>query len=145
MKGEIKPEHMPLNKFEFRVLGLIPLTTITISGIEDELETVELPDRTVASSGERKAGEFEIAIPLHHDVEFAALELWFKEGQDPISPTYKKPCTLIHKSISGRRSRSFTLVGVFVKKRVLPDLDKANEGEMAMATYTMSYDDILPI
>lgn len=145
MKGIIKPDHMPVNKFSLKVVGLVDLTAITVSGIEDELQTVDLPDRTVASGGNRMAGEFDIAIPLHHTLEMAAMEVWFKEGQDPITPTYKKPCTLGMDSLSGASSRNYTLVGVFVKKRALPDLDKENDGDMAMATWTLSYDDILPL
>lgn len=145
MKGDIQPNHIPLNKFEFRVIGLVTLTTLTVSGIEEELEVAELPDRTVASTGERKATEFEIAIPMHHDVEFGAMEVWYQESSDPVTPTYKKPCTLIHKNVQGVEKRSFTLVGVFPKKRMLPDLDRTNEGEMAMVTYTMSCDDVVPL
>lgn len=145
MKGDIQPDHMPVNKYEFLVIGLIPLTAVEVSGIEDELETTQLPDRTVASGGNRGPTEFELTMPLHHTAEQAAMEVWFKEGQDPVLPTYKKPCTLIHKSISGNAQRSFTLLGVFPKKRKLPDLDKANEGEMASVVWTFSADDVFPL
>jgi hypothetical protein len=145
MKGEIKPDHMPVNKYQFLVVGLIPLTATEVSGIEDELETVRLPDRTTASGGNRGPTEFELTMPMHHLTEQAAMEVWFKEGQDPILPTYKKPCTLVHKSISGAVLRSYTLVGVFPTKRTLPDLDKANEGEMATVVWTMSADDVFPL
>jgi len=145
MKGEIRADHMPANKFQFRVAGLADLGAVTVSGIEDELEAVELPDRTMASGGQRKAGEFEIGIPMHHTAEIAAMELWFVESQDPVLPTYKKPCTLLHPSISGQSSRNFTLTGVFPKKRALPDLDKSDEGNMNVETWTMSYDNIIPI
>jgi len=145
MKGEILADHIPLNKFELRVAGLVAITALTISGLEEELDVTELPDRTVASSGEKKPSEFELAVPMHHTVEFLGMEAWYKEGQDPILPTYKKPCTLIHKSVGGTNNRTFTLLGVFVKARKLPDLDKANEGELAMVTYTMSVDEIIPL
>jgi hypothetical protein len=145
MKGEIQPDHIPVNKFQLRVVGLADLAPVTVSGIEEELNTADLPDRTRASGGQKNAGEFEIGIPVHHTVEMVAMELWFKEGQDPVTPTYKKPCTLVMTSISGQRSRNYTLVGVFVTKRALPDLDKANEGELAVAMWTLSYDDIIPI
>lgn len=145
MKGEILPDHMPTNKFSLKVIGLIDLTALTISGLEDELQTVELPDRTVASGGNRAASEFEMGIPAHHGVQIAAMELWFRESQDPISPTYKKPCTLTMESLSGNSDRSYTLIGVFPKKRSTPDLDKADDGEMAVITWSMSVDDILPI
>ncbi len=91
MKGEIQPDHMPVNKFVFQVVGLIPLTVIEMSGIEEELETTELPDRTVASGGETKAFEFTLMMPTHHTAEQAVMELWLQESKDPVSPTYKKP------------------------------------------------------
>jgi hypothetical protein len=145
MKGAILPDHMPINKYQLLVLGLVPLTATEISGIEDELETTEMPDRTVASNGTRKATEFSIMMPMHHAIEQAAMELWFRESQDPIVPTHKKTVTLVHQSVSGALDKSFTLIGVFPKKRALPDLEMANEGEMATVEWTMSCDDIIPI
>lgn len=145
MKGEIQPDHIPLNKYEFQVVGLGIFTAVEISGIEDELETTQLPDRTVASGGNRGPTEFELTLPMHHDAENALMEVWYRESQDPVLPTYKKPCTLIHQRLSGTGQRSYTLVGVFPKKRTLPDLEKANEGEMATVVWTMSADDVAPL
>jgi len=145
VKGEILADHMPVNKYTLQVVGLIPITAVELSGIEDELETTELPDRTVASGGNRKATEFTMMVPAHHTAEQAALELWFRESQDPVSPTYKKPCTLTLESISGNATRGYTLSGVFPKGRNTPDLEKANEGEMASIEWVMSVDDIIPL
>lgn len=145
MKGEIQPDHMPVNKFTLKVVGLVAIYATAISGIEDELETTDLPDRTRASGGNRKATEFDMTQPAHHDAEVAAMELWYRESQDPVSPTYKKPVTLSMLSISGGKTKSFTLVGVFPTKRALPDLDKENEGEMATIVWTMSVDDVIPL
>ncbi len=145
MKGEIKADHIPVNKFRFSVLGLLELTAVEVSGIEDELETTQLPDRTVATGGNRGPVEFSIMIPMHHSLEQAGMELWFREAQDPVLPTYKKPCTLSHLSLTGTGNRNFTLVGVFPKKRTLPDLEMANEGEMANVEWLMSADDVIPI
>lgn len=145
MKGEIQADHIPVNKYTIQVLGLIPLTAVNVSGIEDELQTTELPDRTMASGGNRGPTEFELTMPMHHTLEQAAMEVWFRESQDPVLPTYKKPVTLIHTSISGKGGRNFTLLGVFPKKRTLPDLEKANEGEMANVVWTMSADDVVPL
>jgi len=145
MKGVIQSDHIPVNKYELRVLGMPPLVLTEISGIEDELETADLPDRTVASGGNRKASEFTMMQPMHHTVEVAAMELWFRESQDPVSPTYKKIGTLIRTSISGGNSVSRTLVGIFPKKRTDPDMEMANEGEMAQIEWTMSLDDVEPI
>lgn len=145
MKGAIQPNHMSTNKYQLLVLGLPPLTPTEVSGIEDELETTTLPDRTVASGGNRGASEMEISLPMHHLVEQAAMEVWFKESQDPVLPSYKKVATLIHKSISGAVLKTYSLIAVFPKKRSLPDLEMQNEGELAVVKWTLSIDDVLPV
>jgi len=73
------------------------------------------------------------------------MEIWYREGQDPVLPTYKKPCTITLKSISRGRSYRLSLVGVFVTKRGVPELDKENEGEMVGITWSMSADDVIPL
>lgn len=145
MKGSIKSDHIAVNSYQLLVAGFVPLTFTKISGIEEELEVTDLPDRTVASGGNTKSIEFTAEIPLHHTLEQAAMEVWFQTCQDPVVPLYKKPATLVLKNISGKVGRSFTLLGLFPSKRALPDLEMANEGEMATSTWTFKADDILPI
>lgn len=145
MKGVIEEDHIPVNKWGLLVVGAPPLTIVEQSGIEDELETTELPDRTVASGGNRKSTEFELVMPLHHAVEQAYMELWYRMSQDPVVPGYKKAATLVYYGISGTIKRTFTLTGVFPKKRGLSDNEMKNEGEMATATWMMSADDIEPL
>jgi len=144
MKGAIQADHIPVNKYVLLVLGLPTLTPTEIGGLEDELQTTELPDRTRASGGNRGPSEFTIMLPMHHTVEQAAMEVWFRESQDPVSPTYKKVATLIHQSISGNASRTYSIVNAFPTKRVLPDLEMENEGELAAVEWTISVDDIVP-
>lgn len=145
MKGTIQNDHMPLNKFQLLVAGLPPLTLVTMSGIEDELQTVDMPDRTVASGGNRGMVEFTGAIPAHHLIEQSAMEIWFAECQDPVSPTYKKIGTLIMQSITGTVLRSFSMDGLFLSKRALPEFDMNNEGEMAVIEWTFRADNVLPL
>jgi len=145
MKGAIQGDHIPVNKYQLLVLGMPPLTFTEVSGIEEELEVAELPDRTVASGGNTKAIEFTGKLPMHHLAEQAAMELWFSSAQDPVLPTYKLPATLVHQSITGNVLRTYSLLGLFPSKRALPDLEMANEGEMAAVEWTFRADDILPI
>lgn len=144
MKGVIKADHIPLNKYQLIILGLPPLTVTEASGIEAELQTVEMPDRTVATGGNLTASEATMMIPLHHKVEMAACELWFQEGQEPVVPSYKKAGTLRMLSGSGAIVASYSLFGVFITKRVLPDLELKGDGDMAAAEFTLSIDTILP-
>jgi hypothetical protein len=142
IKGVIEPEHIAVNKYELAVIGLPPLTPTSIGGLEQELETVTLPDRTVASGGNTKALETTIAIPAHHRVEIAAMEKWCIDGEDPVAPDYKKAATLIMKRISIKDGLAFSLTGVFAKKKKTPDLEMSNEGDMAVIEYTLSIDSI---
>lgn len=145
MKGALQEDRMPTNKYQLKILTQPDFTPTAISGIEEELETVDLPDRTRASGGNTGPIEFTADFPMHHQVEIAALDLWFQEGQDPVSPTYKKGGTLVVQSISGAKTKSYTLVGLFVTKRALPDFEMGNEGDLAVVTYTFSADDMLPV
>jgi len=145
MKGDIKEDHIPINKYQLIVLGLPPLTPTALGGIEEELITSELPDRTVASGGDTSPTEFDVTLPQHHLVEQAAMEAWFVESQSPVTPGYKKVGTLITKSISDSVVVSHSLLGLFPKKRVLPEGDMANEGELAVVVWTLSLDKVLPI
>lgn len=144
MKGTIKKNHIPASEFKLLVIGMPEITLVTVSGIEEELETVDLPDRTTASGGHTKPVEFTITQPMHHLVELAAMEAWFRESQDPVSPTYKKNATLVMTSIGGDVSKTYSLMGLYPSKQKLPDLDMANEGEMNVVEWTMKADDITP-
>lgn len=139
MKGAILPDHMPVNKYELIVIGLPPLTFTAISGIEDELQTVTLPDQTTASGGNKLPVEFTGTVPAHHP-ETIFLDAWFIEGQDPVSPGYKKIATLVLKSLSGLNLKPYPLTGLYISKRGTPDLEMENDGEMAAIVYTFKGD-----
>jgi hypothetical protein len=145
IKATLQPDHIPTNKYQLIVVGLPPVTFTKISGIEVEVDTVDLPDRTRASGGNAKAVEFTAEMPMHHTIEMAAMEIWFTEGQDPVSLTYKKAGTLIHTSGSGAVLRTYSLIGIFCSKRKLPDLDFESEGDMATIEWTFQCDTVLPI
>ena len=145
VKGTLGPDHIPVNKYSLLVVGVPEITVLSVSGIEEEIDTVDLPDRTKASGGQTQAIEFEITTPTHHTTEQAAMEAWFQESQDPVLPTYKKVGTLVMTSLSGEIVRSHSLVGLWPMKRALPELDLSNEGELAITTWTLCADDILPI
>jgi len=145
MKGSIQPGHIPVNKYQLLFVGLPQITAITVSGIEEELQTIDLPDRTKASGGNTGSSECTIAVPLHHTVEIAAMEAWFRESQDPVTPTYKKSGSLLMGSVSlTGPTRTVQLINVFPTKRKYPDLEMEDEGKMATVEWTLSIDQILP-
>lgn len=145
MKGQIKAGHIGVNHYEFKVVGVLPITFTTISGLVSETTAVELPDRTQASGGEELVGEFTAELPMHHTAEAVALDLWLAEGRDPVSPTYKKAATVISKDIHGDAKMTHAVVGCWVSKKETPELDMSNDGEMATITYTFKYDSVTRI
>lgn len=144
-KGTIKPDHVRVNKFFLLVNGMPPLTVVAMDGIEEEIEKVTLPDRTSATGGNSGPLEFSISIPAHHHLERTAMSAWLLEGKDPVSPTYKKVGTLIMESGTGANVVSRTLNGLWCAGEGTPELEMANEGEMAVMKYPMSADEMLPI
>jgi len=74
MKGVIHPDHIPRNKYQLLVDGMPDFTFLNVGNLEEELETVDLPDRTTASGGNTKPIEFTASIPTHHSEERIAME-----------------------------------------------------------------------
>lgn len=145
MKGTIQPDHMPLNKYQLVILPGVVLDFTTVAGLESELDTVQLPDRTVATGGRRKTVKFTARLPAHHTVQQVFMEEWFQEATDPVAPTYKRPCTLIMQSLSGTAFRAFTMPDVFPTKRKAPDFEMMNPGDMAEIEWSFEASDMLPI
>lgn len=145
MKGVLQPDHIPLNNYELRIRDLPTITFIEVAGLEEELENVDLPDRTAASGGHSKPIEFTGTMPLHHLTEMAAMEQWFQDSHDPVAPNYKKAGTLVLTSITGLVRKSFIITGMFPCKRKTGDLDMANEGELHVVEWTFRGDDVLSI
>ena len=145
MKGSVLPNHIPVNNYELIVVGLPKLFFTQISGLEQETQSVDMPDRTVVSGGNKTAVEFTGMIFEHHTVELAAMEVWRNQGVDPVDPAYKKIGTLIKRRIDGSVGTTRTLTGLWIKNRSDSDLDLANEGEPAMVEYTFSCDDLAAV
>ena len=149
MKGAIQSNHIPVNKFLVSIEGIdVGLTPLEVSGTEEEILTVQLPDFTTASGGRRNPTEFTMTIPMHHESEVNVMEIWYNEATDPISPTYKKEVTIIMQNLQAladeELGRSFEYAGCFPKMRKIIDLDRSDDGEMATIEYTISVDQVIP-
>lgn len=145
IKAVLQPDHIPVNKYKLAVAALLPITVVSQSGLEEELDTVELPDRTFATGGNTKPVEFTIMTPMHHTLEHLALEAWYREGQDPVSSTYKKLVTLTMFSGTGSILRVYAINGMFLSKRKLPELSMDNAGEIALVEWTCKADSVSSI
>lgn len=140
MKGSIQPDHIPKNKFVLSILSMPPITFVKVSGLEEELETVDLPDRTTASGGNKKALEFTASMPTHHTAERIALENWYAQCSDPVDPQYKKVGTLTKISLTGINVVSYVLPGMYPCKFSSPDVEMTNEGEEDEIEWTFKAD-----
>lgn len=143
MKAIIQPDHIRTSKYRFQPVGLPPILYTSVGALEQEMDTVDLPDRTKATGGRAKAGDTDVKVPMHHVQEVAAMDSWWEEGKDPVTLTYKKPCSMSYISNSGLVLQTYTVLGVWVNKRATPDAELEGEGDMAEVTYGLCWDDIV--
>jgi hypothetical protein len=144
IKNVLKENRVQTNKYSALIQpgpGLILFTAI--SGLEEELDASELPDRTMRSGGRKKSIEFDATQPMHHDLEVLAMEAWYTECQDPVSPVHLKIMTIIIFDQQGFPRRRVTLFNVWIKKRVHSDLELEGEGDMGTITWTLQADELI--
>ena len=67
------------------------------------------------------------------------------KGNTGVSPDYKKVATMIWTNIHGTTQAVWSLVGLGVSKRVLPDAEMGNDGEMAGIEWTFKHDSVVPL
>ena len=143
IKAFLQGNHIPNNRFTLGVVGLPLLNFTTMTMPEEELDVVELPDRTFASGGRTKPVEFSGMIPGHHTAEVALMLAWLKlEGVDPVFSTYKKPCTITMYRIDGSIGAVWELDGVFPFKYKASDMDTNSDGDMVTYEFTFKADQI---
>lgn len=142
MKGRIKADPINVNKFEFRVGGVITLYPTEVTGLEQENPGVDLPDNTTAAGGRPKPSECVVKIPAHHKDEILFMNQWYSEGIGKQAPTYKRPA--IYRMNSGSETNFLlaNLEGVWITKVKLPDGEMKNDGDMAVVEYTCKLDNI---
>jgi len=145
MKGTIQENHIPVNNYELIIPTLPTIVFTEISGLEEETQSVDMPDRTKVSGGNSTPVEFTAMSNEHHTTELAALETWRIQAIGNVNPTYKKVGTLIKRRIDGTVGTTRTLLGLWITKRKDADLDMNNEGESALVEWTFSVDKILSI
>lgn len=143
MKAIIQSDHIPVSKYRFQPVGLPPILFTMVGAFEQEMDTIDLPDRTKASGGRAKPGDTDVKVPQHHVVEVAAMDGWYEEGKDPVTLTYKKPGTMSYISLSGIVVQTYTVLGCWLNKRATPDAELENEGDLAEMTYGMCWDDVV--
>jgi len=143
-KGELSAGYIPNNKFLLSVagLGVSSLVIIEVSGIEQELETVELPDKTVATSGRAGIVEFTIKVPAHESNSIASLNGWFMSCRGSVSTDYKKDGTLALQNTYGETVSSWSISGMFPMKRTLPEMNAAGAGDLSMSEWAFKADDV---
>lgn len=145
IKNVLKTNRVQVNKFQLTIQPGVgaPLFT-TISGLEEELDTVDLPDRTSRSGGREKQLEFEVGQPMHHDLEVLAMEAWYRMCKATL-PLYLKLGVLVLFDEWGMPRRKYTLPNLWISKRAHSELELDNDGEMSIITWTLKADQIVPM
>jgi hypothetical protein len=145
IKGVLKVNREQVNKYQLTIQpGVGAIVLVSIGGLEQELDSTALPDGTVRSGGRGKPGETDIVQPAHHKLEVLAMELWWSLCKNTL-PGYLKLGTLVYFNEYGLPGSKYTLPNIWIKKRKSSDMDLGNEGDMATLTWSISYDDVIPV
>lgn len=143
VKGEILPGAAPRSKFRVIFAGLPPFYASKFTGLESELEVLELPDRTRQSAGNTKASTADVAGMVHHTIEAAAWDGWWVQSQAGVAG-YKRAGTVEVLGPDDVPVAFYALAGVFPTKWMLGDLDKTSTDSVEI-TYSLSVDSVIKI
>ena len=143
IKNQIQELRIPVNKFQLIVQpGVGQITVISLTGLEEELDAPELPDRTIRSGGRSKPVEIDVVQPMHHTSEVLLMEAWWNLCKYSVAG-YLRLGMLIQMNETGIPTKRWTLPNIWIKKRAHSDLELENDGEMATITWTMQTDQII--
>lgn len=144
VKGTIKPGHTPRNSYKLTIVPPLSaeITAVSIGGLEQDTDTVTMPDRTVRTGGAAGIVEFDIGLPEHHVAEVKAMEAWRRETILG-GPFHKKAVTIEKKAVDGTTVITWSLLGVLNAGVGTPDLEMENEGEMSVITYKLKADTLI--
>jgi hypothetical protein len=141
IKNVLQENRIQMNKFSLSFQpGVGEVTLMSVGELEEELDTVDLPDRTTRSGGRKKQIEFDVVQPAHHDIEVAAMEAWYVDCQDPVAPDHLKVGTYTRFDQQGTPRRTVTLDNCWLSKKVESESDLDNDGEQATITWTVKAD-----
>lgn len=144
IKNVIQENRIQMNKFSFQAQpGVGAITLVSIGELAKELDKADLPDRTSRSGGRVKQATTELVQPAHHDLEVLAMDAWFAECQDPVTPTHLKIVTIVKFDQAGLPRRVLTLTNCWLSNKVESEMDLDNDGDQATITWTLEYDNIL--
>jgi hypothetical protein len=143
IKNIIEENRIQTNKFVIDWQpGVGEITLISVGELEEELDSSELPDRTVRSGGRKKPIEFDVVQPAHHDDsgEVQAMEQWYVDCQDPVAADHLKIGTYTKFDQQGGPRRTISLDNCWLSKKVESESDLDNDGDMATITWTVRAD-----
>jgi hypothetical protein len=142
LKGVIQKDIIPGNEYKL-IVDNVEIICTELSGFEEALQTAELPDGTVATTGRTDATEFTVSVPYHHEDDIAFMDSWWAACKTPVQAAAYKTATAVASSSSGAVTRTSTATGCFIKNRKSPDFSMGDGGtEMTVVEYTISADEV---
>ena len=140
-KGAIDPNAAITAQFRLEIPGAPDLVFTRVGEMETQLVMAEMPDKTMQPTGQANPGEFEADLPMHHADQRAFLEAWLILTRTG-SPGHKLVGTMYYLRADGVTSvRSVLLDGLVLRGDKDPEMSAGEDGEMAVITYSFTYDD----
>lgn len=144
MKGQIQAGAAYTSQFVLRFGDGPEMYVPRVGELMIELVTAERPDKTIGSTGQRGTVESDFDVPAHHLTDVAYCERKLREAEAG-AVGHKTSGVLAQMGPGTTVVRSWALRGVLFKSRSIPEHNAGDDGTMAVLTYGITIDDVVPL
>lgn len=144
MKGQVEDGAAVTNQYELEIDGMPPIYFTAVGELSRELQVAAMDDDTNQSTGRVTTGETTADQYVHHEDERIAMEAWHQACVDG-APGYKRGGQLNLKRADQGVVASYEITGMICRIRKLPQLATGEDGQGVKITWTIAYDDVLPL
>ena len=143
-KGTVEEGAAVTNQYRLEIDGMPEIFFTSVGELSRELQIANMADDTNQSTGRVLTGETDVAQYVHHDAERVAMEAWMQAAVDG-APGYKRDGEIHLLEASGQIVASYELQGLICRMRKTPALAQGEDGSGVVLTWTLAYDDVLPL
>jgi len=116
------------------------ITFTSISGLEQEIDAAESPDRTAHSTGIAKNVTLTVKCASHDDASISAMYEWYDECWGNVSEGYKKTGTLAFEDNRGIARKVYYLEGAWLKKFADDEAQMEESSKIHETEFSVSVD-----
>lgn len=144
MKGAIQAGAAYTSQYLLRFSDGPEIYIPRVGEVAIELVVAERPDKTMGSTGQRGTVETDFDVPAHHQADVSYCERKLREAEAG-APGHKVQAVFAQLGPGNTVVRSWAWRGVLFRSRSIPEHSAGEDGTMAVLTYGITIDDVVPL